>query len=100
VGDRVKLEIRSATFLRATMVGYLLPTVVFFAGVGAIWLLVPQGGTVLGLARDLASFVLGGAGVVATFVVLRIVGGRNASRRRYAPRIVSVSPGPGAESSR
>lgn len=93
-GDRVKLEIRSATFLRATFLGYLLPTLAFFAGIAAVMLAVPGEGTLAGLPRDLGAFAAGIAGVVAVFLGLWIAGARPGAKARYAPRIVGVLPGP------
>jgi sigma-E factor negative regulatory protein RseC len=89
-GDRVTLEIRSLTFLRASLLGYLVPTLAFFAGVAAVLLSVREGSTVAGLGRDLAAFLAGLAGVAAAFVGLWIAGSRPSAKRRYAPRIVAV----------
>lgn len=95
-GDRVRLQIRSTTFLRASLVGYLVPTLAFFAGVGGVLLAVPPGGTLLGMGRDLAGFLAGAAGVVLTFAVVWAVGASPSRRARYAPRILDVVPGDGA----
>lgn len=89
-GDRVRLQIRTVTFLRATFLGYLVPTLAFFAGVAAVLVAVPSGQTVMGLARDIAAFVAGAAGVALSFLGLWIAGSRSAARQRYAPRIVAV----------
>lgn len=91
-GDRVTLQIRSLTFLRASLLGYLVPTLAFFAGVAAVLVTVDRGGTVLGVARDIAAFAAGLAGVVAAFVGLWIAGSRPSARKRYAPRIIAVHP--------
>jgi len=89
-GDRVRLEIRSVTFLRATFMGYMVPTLAFFAGVAVVMLAVDPGGTVLGVQRDVAAFVAGGAGVAGSFAALWLTGSRGAARERYAPRVVEV----------
>ncbi|MBW2262676.1 MAG: SoxR reducing system RseC family protein [Deltaproteobacteria bacterium] len=92
-GDRVTLEIRSLTFIRASLLGYLVPTVAFFAGVAAVLLLTDEGDLVLGLGRDLTSFAAGLVGVAAAFGGLWLAGSRPAARERYSPRIIAVRPG-------
>ena len=92
LGDRVTLEIRSLTFIRASLLGYLVPTLMFFAGVAAVLLVTEEGELVLGLGRDLASFAAGLTGVVLAFAGLWLAGSRPAARERYSPRIVAVRP--------
>ncbi len=94
-GDRVTLEIRSLTFIRASLLGYLLPTAAFFGGVAAVMLLTHEGDLVLGMGRDLASFAAGLAGVAAAFAGLWLAGSRPSARERYSPRIIAVRPGSG-----
>jgi sigma-E factor negative regulatory protein RseC len=94
-GDRVTLEIRSVTFLRATILGYLVPTLAFLAGAGTVLVLVAEGQRVLGVGRDVAAFAAGIAGVAATFAGLGIAGSRPEARRRYAPKVVAVHPAEG-----
>jgi positive regulator of sigma E activity len=91
-GDRVTLEIRSLTFIRASLLGYLVPTAAFFAGVAAVLLLVPEGDPVLGMGRDLAAFAAGLLGVLVAFGGLWLAGTRPAARERYSPRIIAVRP--------
>lgn len=91
-GDRVTLEIRSLTFIRASLLGYLLPTAAFFAGVAAVLLLTHEGDLVLGLGRDLAAFAAGLVGVALAFAGLWIAGSRPSARERYSPRIIAVHP--------
>ncbi len=97
-GDRVTLEIRSLTFIRASLLGYLLPTAAFFAGVAIVLLTTREGDAVLGLGRDLASFAAGLAGVAAAFAGLWIAGSRPSARERYSPRIIAVRPRAGPPS--
>ena len=95
-GDRVTLEIRSLTFIRASLLGYLLPTAAFFAGVASVLLLTDEGDLVLGLGRDLASFAAGLVGVAIAFGGLWLAGTRPEARERYSPRIIAVRPAAGS----
>jgi len=91
-GDRVTLEIRSVTFLGATFLSYLIPTLAFFAAVLLVYVSMDPAHTVWGLPRDMLAFLAGIISVLLAWVVIGALGGRSGSRGTYSPRIVSVTP--------
>lgn len=92
VGDRVEIGVPTQSFLKLTLLVYLLPVIALImgAGLGRAW------GQTIGLESSLAAVLGGGLFMGLTFAVLKIFDRSAGQKKDYQPvmtRIV-VSAGP------
>ena len=82
VGDWVRVEMPEGRFLSATAIAYVIPLLLFFAGLGLGWL--------LGSGNDTAMLAGSLAGIALSVGVLFVINRRIAGKPQWTPRITEV----------
>lgn len=87
-GDCVELALPESSFLKASVVTYLLPLLSVLAGAVLGQIMAPW----LGWSADTASIVLAGLGLALSLLAMAWINRWLATKDEYIPRIVKVLP--------
>jgi sigma-E factor negative regulatory protein RseC len=87
-GDRVEVALPESSFLKASVVTYLIPLLALLGGA----VLGQSAAPILGWSADAASIVLAGLGLGLAMVVVVVLNRKLADQESYIPRIVKVLP--------
>ena len=89
-GDRVCFRVEERGMILASVLLYLVPVIFLFIGIVAGSYLYVR----MGMDQDIAAIILGLAGIVLSFVFIRLVSPRISASRVVQPALVSIEKMP------